>query len=717
MCGRAGDSNCSRGPSAKGICPLAEACHPTATWHGRRKKFVALVLLVFAVTIGVATNRRFAPAVLKPGELSTPHAQILSGTMTSARCASCHPSSSTEGQFFEADTDGHRGVTQSDRCLDCHHTTMGRQNAMFAHNLPAAARAELRIASAARANDSSWHDLLPAASVNQNDVECAACHREHRGANGNLLAITDSQCQTCHQDRFGSFASAHPEWDRWPYGRGGDIAFNHASHANKHFPASKVAGRAMPFQCVNCHQRTAENEIVRSASYEIACGSCHDEALQLQAAEGIELLALPTIPESAAGAIGDWPESATGFYDGVISPFAELLFRTDSETSMALRRTGHDFGTMEMQDDAPDAIQVAMAHRRLLREVDQLGQAALSDRLLAAGVTPNVSEDFLRALSPQLISDASIHWFGGASASPKQAGRTRSKSVRVAAFGPESRRTLRLASGRDDDLLLQGKPDDRSTNSAGNDDLLNNDLLSDDLLSDDLLSDDLLSDDETLDEDDLLGSSLLGAPGDPLDSDVSDVDPLAFAPSHREDERSEPFDASKMLPRGGWFRDDLRMAIRYRATGHDDPVLRATVEMVGQLSLTDPVRKRLMSTPAVAACVVCHPAVESRNSWRSAPLVGRPGDFTKFAHGPHLNIAGLGDCRHCHEVESGQSVAKPPGSVGTIDFAPLTRQACAACHTPHAAGDACVKCHRYHIDQRPRLRAPTRVLSESAQSF
>ena len=40
------------------------------------------------------------------------------------------------------------------------------------------------------------------------------------------------------------------------------------------------------------------------------------------------------------------------------------------------------------------------------------------------------------------------------------------------------------------------------------------------------------------------------------------------------------------------------------------------------------------------------------------------------------------------------------GSSDVHDFQPLGRDACAACHTPQAAGDACIDCHRYHVDLR-----------------
>ncbi len=154
------------------------------------------------------------------------------------------PGAAKSSDFFSAEIEGHATVAQSDRCLDCHHATMRREVATHAHNLNQHALEGLRVASAARPDDPSWHDLLPR-PVDSAAVQCSVCHREHQGAQADLLAVSDTQCQTCHHDRFGNFASSHPDWDGWPYGRGGDVSFDHASHAAKHFPGAtlKMAAR------------------------------------------------------------------------------------------------------------------------------------------------------------------------------------------------------------------------------------------------------------------------------------------------------------------------------------------------------------------------------------------------------------------------------------------------------------------------------------------
>ena len=213
-------------------------------------------------------------------------------------------------------------------------------------------------------------------------------------------------------------------------------------------------------------------------------------------------------------------------------------------------------------------------------------------------------------------------------------------------------------------------------------------------------------------EDDLLGSGSLD-PGDPLSFEG---DPLSeqSEPSPGAEPMPARFDAAAKLPAGGWYRDDLRLAIRYRAAGHADPVMTAVVEMISALPADDSARQRLLRQPAVGACVRCHPAaVGSERSWNATRLAARPGTFTQFSHRPHLNIQELADCSHCHALPTG---AEPEGrwtgaasDAGSLelpelgmdrsgDFLPLRRASCAACHTKQAAGDRCTQCHRYHVD-------------------
>ncbi|MCC9603025.1 cytochrome c family protein [Stieleria sp. JC731] len=647
---------------------------PSLTWFGRRRRWYwgggvgALVLSVCSIW--------FIPSAVlfKPGELSSPHAQILAGSVGSERCAACHDSESlnvTAWFSSASETPGHKGVKQSDRCLNCHHRTINTNLARAAHNLPKSVRDELtesfRLAAADkfRSGEGPGFQLSQlvstGTSIDQDDIECSVCHREHHGADGHLLAVTDNQCQTCHAVQFGQFDRSHPQWGQWPYGRGGSIAFSHASHQNKHFPGWQNG--SLRFDCNRCHpdrkvvaglQTNRRGELLRTVAFETGCAACHESSMQTTIGPGIELLAVPSITTETAARQKNWPESATGFIDGRISPLMELLLRSDKQAAESLHQIPDgELSSLNPENIKSEAISksVAEATVRLIDEISQQGHLAIKNRLATAGTINHPLGSVLRTLPPQLIIDARREWFKpkAASADIKEALRLQSQVRQVVAD--------------DDDLLSEDSS------------LLNSDSL--------LLES---SDDELL--------------IDPLASSPSD-DPLI---EHTEPELtplnvSPEFDAGTMAGEGGWYRDDLRLAIRYRASGHTDPVLKGLIEMFSGLSDADPLKERFMNVPAVKACVDCHSgATRLPASWEAIPSVGGKRDFTKFSHRPHLNVSQLGQCTYCHKVSEGHGDVEGEHDPSLVDFEPLERQTCAACHTKNAASDSCTTCHRYHIE-------------------
>ncbi len=399
------------------------------------------------------------------------------------------------------------------------------------------------------------------------------------------------------------------------------------------------------------------------------------------------MVSLPTLPVEITAEITDgiaaWPERATGYYDGKLSPLLRMLLRGNQPTADAMDAiTEHDFSRLNPDDPRQQkaAKLIAAELIRLLHEVSREGQPALLDRLPRSpdprvgnshAGNPPLTEDgtsawlaMLQSFPPQLVEDAFERWLGRNAENRK--------TEDLATTGPAKSTHRRFKA---DDL---GKPSDDQ-----------------DLLSDDLLSDDLLSDDDLL----MGGDSLLG--GEPLGGDPLQDAPLKSSPSVPP--ASSRFNADQMLTAGGWYRDDRRLAIRYRAIGHADPVLKAAIEAAASLPTTDADRQALLSTQAISSCLRCHvSATESTGSWQANNLVRDRGQFTAFSHSPHLNIASLSDCTACHQVKQDfhfdvSTVSHLPHSPGS-DFDPIRRHDCATCHTKTAAGDSCVGCHRYHID-------------------
>lgn len=161
---------------------------------------------------------------------------------------------------------------------------------------------------------------------------------------------------------------------------------------------------------------------------------------------------------------------------------------------------------------------------------------------------------------------------------------------------------------------------------------------------------------------------------------------------------------------GGWSIDDERLALLYRPTGHDDPLVRAWLDAIVALpedyaAVRDACLAEFRRPGAPGMCFECHsidqtPAGLTIN-WRGRERLTEPRGFTKFSHRPHLVQPELANCTHCHRIDT---AADPRSVYASFDasrpaseFAAISKSACIQCHKPHAAGDSCTQCHNYHV--------------------
>lgn len=187
-------------------------------------------------------------------------------------------------------------------------------------------------------------------------------------------------------------------------------------------------------------------------------------------------------------------------------------------------------------------------------------------------------------------------------------------------------------------------------------------------------------------------------------------------------------------PAGAWRRDNSLLAIRYEPTGHVDPVLTALLMLVTESPvlqespLVSAVFRELTSPTAAGHCATCHSIQPGTATLAAQPAMtwpdpeqtdvsrlsinwrfndasrGRRG-FTKFSHGPHLLQPHLADCTHCHKIDTtadtAASFATRQFLTTASEFLPLSKQQCVECHRPQVAGDSCLLCHNYHVDELP----------------
>ncbi len=402
VCGRAEEGcPCTQGPTAGGKCPESPACKPRRSLRRRRGRLV-IGLAIFTVgallmTMGAPRRRE----VFAPGPLSQAHARLVAGHEN--RCAACHPGgleAALRLASLEENATSPLPSTQSALCMECHRKEFEAEHALAAHGLPPA-RLQGDAALAGLAGSS-------------NPIACATCHQEHHGANHDLQAMADARCQSCHQQKYRSFASDHPDFGLWPYRRRTRINFDHNAHAAKHY-------QGKPFACSTCHIDGPHGDVKLLAGYERSCASCHDEDIRTTTARGLAILALPTLDRlamsDAGQPLGSWPEEATGDYDGDLSPIAKLLLAADSAAAAAMNRLGADFSFYDLDpdspDDARDAAVLAEAIRELVGGLSSRGHVEIGARVGRLGVSSEaMSPDLSGALPIELIDDAREAWFG-----------------------------------------------------------------------------------------------------------------------------------------------------------------------------------------------------------------------------------------------------------------------------------------------------------------
>ena len=146
---------------------------------------------------------------------------------------------------------------------------------------------------------------------------------------------------------------------------------------------------------------------------------------------------------------------------------------------------------------------------------------------------------------------------------------------------------------------------------------------------------------------------------------------------------------------GGWYVDGY--AIRYRPSGHNDAFMRQWIESTSvaakNSSTAETVRAAFVDDDAPGQCVKCHAvgsSVGEMPQWTSEQSI-QIKSFTRFDHQAHLILTQEEGCVACHQTAA------------ETDFQAIKKQQCIGCHTEPLAGNDCLTCHNYHIDNLSSL--------------
>lgn len=422
---------CDDGPLEDGSCRcVTQKCSPVRTMRSKRGVFVLSCLALTLGGIMVALNSPVRRDFLAPGPLTKQHSQIITGAEDASRCSSCHPAGNgTTSQWMlhaiglnpgysvaEVDS-AHAASTQTELCMKCHAKSIDETSARLAHNVPKQILEAITRDSPKSKNNSGLQLVSFSAPANQNgELACAACHREHHGAEHSLTALTNAQCQNCHSQQFKSFEHGHPEFESWPYTRRQRIAFDHVSHSAKHFNKE-----SREFKCQDCHQKDGQNEVLSVTSYD-ACNDCHERKLNLSMEEGVTILQLPRIDTEvlldAGFDIGQWPVHASGEFDGTLPVIMNLLLAADEKGRAALEELGSDFDFYDVDTEDEEQLEVVAdlvwSVKRLLSDLVKDTDATWRGRMrevLGTDLSPASLDHLHTAFSNAAFKLSADKWF------------------------------------------------------------------------------------------------------------------------------------------------------------------------------------------------------------------------------------------------------------------------------------------------------------------
>jgi predicted CXXCH cytochrome family protein len=666
------------------------SCRPLRTLRWWNRSIQMAMALAALIGVSLAWSNIGGKRIVAPGSLSRSHAQLLTASKhgnpsdfaidAENRCVACHPGA-----------DGSKpasGVAkQSELCLKCHLTEMpdaahGSPHGLFGKAL------EGLVAKSHRPNsNSSWAKQISVSAFDWKgtSTECSQCHREHQGAMHNLSEMTSQRCQACHQQKYQSFSTDHPEFNNYPYDRTKNIEFNHAKHRDLHF-SKKNAN----FDCKTCHVQSeqvgAVGQVFRSVPFEQACASCHTAPIKSAIQDGLIVLQIPSINRKELvrmGAdLGAWPEQASQLTDGIIPPIMRMLIEAEPggpDLLSGIPASGQlNELDMSNEQNRTTLTRLTSITKQMLRKLANEGQPGFRSSVgkLVSTTRDPWLDQLANGLPPDLFRAAWTEWFEDENAVSKI---SRAEPVDTRPFRPAAVRFSQTVSNVDDDLLV------------GSNSLLNPR------------------------DDDLLTTS----PGDLL------------SPHAIEDSQVSRFKDSRtfdQLAFGGWMIDRQRMAIVYVPNGHADQWLSRWIELeemrpksanpkIGialqcrQCHSLNSIESPASNSPAAALPVPQDPkswsvafrqtnqtpkmdldfAGENNLCWRAKRRSATLRQITKFDHTPHLTLPSISDCRSCHQLTSTSMHS------ANQEFSPMKKSQCASCHQSNAAGDSCTQCHNYHV--------------------
>ena len=704
---KAGESGNTSGNSVGANPSFARQTYRSPSMRTLRGRLIFWTLITTAGLFTVLFTGRDSSQWMAPGPLTSAHSRLM---LDEKRCDACHVSPRLVS--WNASTEGvkHDVATQSQLCLKCHGAELGNTYALNPHGASEQRLERIAQRIVGKVERAGNANVTNASTVREHPrffdaLACATCHKEHHGRQADLTSVTTGQCQTCHAKQFKSFGDGHPDFLKWIDRKQDVIAFNHATHAEKHFQQKQ-----REFECRACHQdglsSTSANqgEVVRTVGFDRACASCHEQTIHASSGAGVQLIALPTMnEETLAGgkeSIERWPQGCVGDMEGVIPPWMELLLIPDDAAARALQElpASRDLGKLDLSDkkQVENARALSTGIRRLLKDVEDRGEVALDERWKAA--LPRATAEQRAALTPpaDLIALSSKIWFGDEAWQMEAVSQThdsvQSKARREEQSPSDAALNASKSTSGDNSLsatrAAKQPPSTQRVRLAEPTDWLLDEASEARLRQ---IREQLKSGGQS-NANGAAAESKKPKPniGPTNDLNVNPASRTGLPPSSTEatsivSTRKVDVPMQPSIPSGGWKVDLASGKIWREPTGHADPVLKAAIEiaLLGQNQNPSSAKtnnamaamgRQFLGPQGVGTCTTCHiglfqPLTSNNNefAWQSSKNLDTKGP-TFFSHKPHMAQTKLQDCQSCHPLDS--SLAKRDASTsGVMDAA------------------------------------------------
>jgi hypothetical protein len=663
---KAAGGSCPDGPFPDGTCCNAiPPCQPKPSMRrkrGRLSRWAAVATVALAaLPITGDSGRNF----ISPGDVSLAHGSV-------GECTNCHASAAGgAADWFTAAFHGGSGVGDSERCLTCHETNLGKFSGL-PHSVPSDALIAVRERVVSQASSGSQSIALAAARVvdvsagANGQLACASCHHEHRGREHDIRALSNDQCQVCHVKPFASLADGHPAFTNFPYERRTRIQFNHVAHKNDAFPKKRA------FRCEECHEIDVDGQVMLVVGYESACGGCHAAEVDTSSgmykrsglfpgnsSDGVPFLALPGFdPEALEDAgiqVGQWPEDATFDLEDPLNPFMRMLLSADEGVAEALALLPADLAFTDASDLDEEGLEAAgkviWGVKGLFYDLVSDGQPALQERLEAGigrGLTAPEFALLTANLDIEAVAAAQREWFPNLAQEMRayRAGNSAATEL-IGAESPDLETTV--------GWYRSGTFDLRYRPSGHQDPFLRNWL------------------EVSTERNDAAPAGVLEGLFANMAASSAEG---GCVKCHSVDAVEGDFAVNWLQKR----RDlDSRGANRFLHSPHMTALsVRAQVEIV--------------EPPPVEEVAAAEDAGEEDAAAAETPI--------------ETTVAVGGSCAQCHQlVEDGSSATDEsfaghdPHSFAS-SFEPIEKSTCAGCHASGEANDSCLNCHNYHIGER-----------------